>query len=129
MIIDIGNISHRYSFLICLNKQIDEKAFLKTAKVKKGTYAGDLIEKLYDRIFYRSLDLKMDYERYYKVEYRTFMDYVDRRYLFGEDVIKKLNAIFSKYKHIIYFHPSYTFLEDEYGLEFLRKLLEPGRRK
>ena len=97
--------------------------------MKTDTYAGDLISRLHDGIFHRSLELKSDYKRYYAVEYETFAEYARKRFLFPPNVVNSLSSEFSKASQIIHFHPSYCFLEDDYGRAFLEKLLEPGRTK
>jgi hypothetical protein len=119
----------RHKYLLCLRGPVDEAAFLRRAKVKSGTYAGDLIANLHDRIFHRSLELKSDYAKYYNVEYATFAEYSRRRFLFPADVVNGLSLQFPRTRLIIYLHPGYSFLEDDYGREFLEKLLEPRRKK
>jgi hypothetical protein len=120
---------HQQRFLICLSGSIDEATFLRRGKVKPGTYAGDLLANLHDTIFHRSLELKRDYERYYAIEYPTFAKYVRKRFLFPWEVVSTASAQFSRSRHIFYFRPGYYFLHDDYGQEFLEKLLEPRRTK
>lgn len=130
MIIPLEPESHfRHSYLLCLRAPIDQVAFLRRAKVNPGSYAGDLISRLHDGIFRRSLELKSDYEKYYAVEYSTFAKYARKRFLFPAGVVNSISSEFSKSRQIIHFHPHYGFLEDEYGRKFLEKLLEPRRSK
>jgi hypothetical protein len=117
------------SFVVCLRVAVSEPVFLRRAKVKPGTYAGNLISRLYDMIFRRSLEFKYDYRKYYAVEYNSFGEYLHKRFLFSPDDVNEISSQFSKSLQIIYFHPRYTFLEDEYGYEFLKKLLEPKESK
>jgi hypothetical protein len=84
---------------------------------------------LHDGIFHRSIELRSDYAKYYAVEYVTFAEYVWKRFLFPLDIVSKVNSKLSSASLIIYFHPSYWFLEDEYGQEFLERLFEPRRQK
>lgn len=126
MIISLGrDSSSRRSFMICLDSPIDEVALLLKAKVKPGTYAGELIANLYDEIFHRSLELKRDYADYYALEYGTFGEYVRKRFLFSSELVSTINSHFLQSTQIIYFQPSQYFLEDDYGLDFLERLLEP----
>jgi hypothetical protein len=119
----------RRSYLICLNSGIDETGLLRRAKVKAGTYAGDLVAKLHDGIFHRSLELKSDYQKYYEVEYDTFGEYARKRFLFPVEVVSTLNTQLSQFGLIIHYHPGPWFLEDEYGEDFLERLLHPRRSK
>lgn len=128
MILSLGrDSSYRRSFLICLGTSIDEAAILLKAKVKSGTYAGELIANLYDEIFHRSLELKRDYANYYALEYGTFNEYVRKRFLFSSELVSTISGQFSQSSLIIYYQPSQDFLEDDYGLDFLNRLLEPRR--
>lgn len=121
--------SHRCSYLICLDALINQAKLLRTAKVKPGTYAGELITDLHDGIFRRSIELKRDYAEYYSAEYATFAEYVHKRFRFAPEMVRLASEQFSSSRQIIYFHPSHCFLEDDYGREFLEKLLEPRRKK
>lgn len=126
MIISLGrDSSSRRSFVICLGTSIDEAALLSKAKVKPGTYAGELIANLFDEIFHRSLELKHDYANYYALEYGTFDEYVRKRFLFPSNLVGTISSQFFQSSQIIYFQPSQYFLEDDYGLDFLERLLEP----
>ncbi|MFL6439836.1 MAG: hypothetical protein ACJ71Q_19845 [Terriglobales bacterium] len=132
MILPIGS-RHRMnqiSFLICLPTEIDEATVLHRGKVRRGTYAGELLANLHDAIFHRSLELTDDYMEYYSAEYATFTEYARKRFLLPSHVIEDLGMQFAKKRKIFFFHPSYSFLEDgDYGIKFLEKLLEPGRKK
>jgi hypothetical protein len=129
MIIALAPDSYfRHRYLLCLAAPTEKAAFLRRAKVKPGTYAGDLIANLHDAIFYRSLELKADYKKYYAVEYDTFADYVRKRFLLPSDVVVSVCSQLSRSSQIIFFHPIYSFIEDSYGRGFLERLLEPGRQ-
>ena len=113
---------HRY--FICLEHSVDEKTFLRRAKAKPGTYAGELVTNLYEAIFYRSVELKTDYTKYYALEYATFGEYLRKRLLVPIEIIDHVASEFSKSRQIIYFNPVYSFLDEDYGREFLERLLE-----
>jgi hypothetical protein len=129
MILHLGynRSSLNHSYLICLGAAVDEPAFMTRAKVKPGTYAGDLVANVYDAIFRRSLELKREYLEYYAVEYTTFSDFLHRRFMLKKEAIAKLSAEYSRCCQMIYFHSSYCFLEDDYGRDFLESLLEPNK--
>lgn len=119
----------RRSYLLCLRSGIEEGALLRRARVKVGTYAGDLIANLHDGIFRRSIELKSDYRKYYEVEYDTFAEYARKRFLFPLEVVSTLSAQFSQSGLLIHYRPGFWFLEDNYGQDFLERLLEPKRSK
>jgi hypothetical protein len=119
----------RRSYLLCLHSGIEKGTLLRRAKVKVGTYAGDLIANLHDGIFRCSIELKRDYGKYYEVEYGTFAGYVRKRFLFPHEVVNTLSEQCSQVGLIIHYRPSFWFLEDNYGQDFLERLLEPRRTK
>ena len=130
MILNLGrDSSYRYSFLLCLGSDVDQNAFLERAKVKPNTYAGDLITGLHDAIFRCSLELKRDFNEYYSIEYSTFVAYLRKRLRLPPEIVKRVEADWPKSKKVIHFHPTYCFLEDDYGVEFLQRLLEPKETK
>lgn len=115
--------SFRKHYLLCLDALVDKSTFIQRAKVKPGSYAGDLIANLHDEIFFYSLDLKTDYSNYYEVEYGNFFHYARRRLLFDDDIAKKLVDYLERSAVILLFEPPYDFMDDEYGFEFLGRLL------
>lgn len=119
----------REAFLICLDASVDEDTFLRRGKVRSGTYAGELLSKLHDAIFRQSLQLDRDYREYYSIEYPTFAEYMHKRFLLRGKPIEDVSAEFGLGKRIIYFCPRYCFISEDYGVEFLSKLLEPGGPK
>jgi hypothetical protein len=131
MIIAVSNpdSNSRRSYLLCLRSGIEVGALLRRAKVKVGTYAGDLIASLHDGIFRRSIELKRDYRKYYEIEYGTFAEYARKRFLFPVEIASTLSAQFSQSGLIIHYRPDFWFLEDDYGQDFLKRLLEPKESK
>jgi hypothetical protein len=130
MIIPIKSESgFQTSYVLCLRTGVSEASLLRRAQVRVGTYAGELVTNLHDGIFRLSIELKSDYAKYYALEYSTFAEYVWKRFLFSRDIASAISAQLSTANLIIYFHPSYWFIEDAYGQEFLERLFEPRRSK
>lgn len=126
MILQLGQdeSSFRKQYLLCLEWLVDKDAMLRKAKTRPGSYAGELMAELHEEVFCYSLDLKHDYLTYYQVEYGSFFQYLRKRFLFDVDVANPAAAQFDFSAAIFLFQPSYYFLEDEYGIGFLEKLLE-----
>lgn len=126
IILPLGRDSSTWndSYLIGINTLIDEATFLSKAKVKSGTYAGELLTNLYNEIFIQSLELKRDYLDYYSLEYDSFDKYIRKQFLFTPEIVSAVNNQFGKCCQIIYFHPNYYFLQEGYGVEFLKKLFD-----
>ena len=115
----------RHSFVLCLPGLVTRANFLRRAKVRPDSYAGELVTSVHDAIFRHSLELKRDYGEYYRLEYAMFGEYLKRRFLFPPEIADKCSEQFQRSELMIYFQPHFYFLEDfEYGNNFLRKLLE-----
>jgi hypothetical protein len=97
---------------------------LNRAKVAGGSYAFCLIDDLHMAIFVRSLDLKADYETYFAKEYSSFAEYLRRRRRFPAAIVSKLSQAFAASAGMYHFRRGYSFLDGEYGLDFLMRLLE-----
>lgn len=51
--------------------------FLDILRIKPVGFAAQLFTAVYDQFFSRSRDLRVEYERYYCVEYPTFANYLE----------------------------------------------------
>ena len=51
--------------------------FLDTLHIKPAGFAAQIFTEVYDQFFTRSTDLRVEYERYYCVEYPTFASYLE----------------------------------------------------
>lgn len=130
MIIRLGeDRSFRHAYLLCGISAISKVEFLRRARVRAGTYAGELIDRLHDAIFQCSPDLAADYSKYYAIEYSTFAQYLRKRVRLPADIIRRVTRHCSKDQTVLHFHPGYSFLDEEYGTEFLKRLLEPRHTK
>jgi len=124
-----GGALNSQHYLICLKRSVTEPQFLTAARAKPRSYAGEMLANLHDRIFHRSLELKRDYAKYYQAEYSTFAEYARKRLRIPPVVASAASALLPSSRQIIYYHPDLQFIRDEYGQEFLEKLLDPWRTK
>ena len=90
LVVNKSESSFSKRYLLCLETLVDKSTLMLRAKVKAGSYAGNLIANLHDEIFSYSLDLKHDYLSYYAVEYDEFFIYVRKRFLFNQEVARTL---------------------------------------
>lgn len=51
--------------------------FLDILQIKPGGFAGQIFISVYDHFFYWSKDLRVEYQRYYCVEYPTFANFLE----------------------------------------------------
>jgi hypothetical protein len=76
--------------------------FYKSFGVRPKSYIGQIISRIHDYYFKNSCLLKKDYKKYYKKEYSSFNDYLDKKHNLFQHEIKDLNyhAAFFSNKHI-----------------------------
>jgi hypothetical protein len=110
-------------FYLALPRRLSREQFFIRAKVTPGSYAGRLVERLYGNIFEISLELKRDYNLYYKLEYDTFYRYLRRRLLLSKSEAEIIAGCFENSSVIIEYKPRHYFLRDDTGRALLEKLL------
>lgn len=61
----------------CLPKK---RNVLKMLGVKKGTFAGNMVSRMYDYYFAGAIDFKKEYHRYYRFEFSSLEEYIEERF-------------------------------------------------
>jgi hypothetical protein len=87
MIIDTG----RYIFY---NKsfRLKKSCFFKNLGIKPKSYIGQIISRIHDYYFRNSLFLKKEFNKYYKKEYSSLKDYLDKKHNLFQNEINELNC-------------------------------------
>ena len=102
---------------------------MSAAKVRAGSYAGRMLERIYLQIFEGSLELKHDYEIYYQVEYVDFIKYAKRRRRLKIEEATQIASVYQESAVILEYKPRQSFLREEVGTAMLRELLTLGGLK
>jgi hypothetical protein len=110
-------------FYFALPKRMSKEQFFASAKVKPGTYAGRLIDRLYQNIFETSLELKQDYTVYYQLEYLTYYRYLRRRLLLSKEEAEIIAGCWDNSEIVIECKPWHYFLREDTGRVLLEQLL------
>lgn len=81
--INSSDFSYDYLLIVHndINKYLSKEKFLKKSKVKKQSYAGNLMSRIYDSIVLDTIDLKGEYDKYYSQEYLDFELFLYNKYL------------------------------------------------
>jgi hypothetical protein len=124
MIRPVVDLSNSTDFIISVPEVISENAFLGRAAARPNSYAWRLASNVYKDIFVKSLDIKRDFELYYKVEYADFAEYLRKRHLLRRDEAAEIAMAYSKSAAIFRYKRPYSFLESSPGETMLRKLLD-----
>lgn len=80
-------ILNEHAYLLLIDKNLNKKSFVLNAKVKEGTYAFILVERIYDMIFSELIDLKKEFDNYYCNEYSSFPVFLKKHYNLDEKLI------------------------------------------
>lgn len=75
------------------SKDIPRKSrVLKKLGVKKNTFAGNIVSRVYDYYFKGALRFRKEYRRYYRKEFRSLKIYIEEHFNLGHDEAIKLAA-------------------------------------
>jgi hypothetical protein len=113
------------NYVISLRRAISTAEFLQRAGARGDSYAGRLVQRIYEGLFESSLDLKRDFDTYYKVEYATFGDYLRKRHLFSREDTADIEQAYSTSATILHYTRFYSFFDEGVGETLLVKLLGP----
>lgn len=128
MIVPVPN--ERYSphyvdgYVLLLRQIQTPEAFLTAAGVTGEGYAATLMRTIYRQLYVKSLDFKHEFDTYYKPEYRSFSEYLERNYSVPDELLEKADQYYEEYAHILLAHPYASFLHNEEGEKRLKALLE-----
>ena len=111
------------AYLLLLRQRPTKAAFVKRARVKRGTYAEELIGDIYDEIFRHCRELKREYQKYYTVEYPRFSAFAENFCWFPPDLLAHANYYYARYTHVIHYVTHQEFLTDDEGIQLLARLL------
>ena len=82
-----------YRMLILVNQRLTKQIFLHKINVKKGSSAEELFSRMYDWLFSEAKFIEHDFEKYYKVEYNNFEDFLLKRYCVDKEIIKEFMSM------------------------------------
>lgn len=81
-----------FNSLIIVNSKNDLESFLKLAGAQRG-YAATFFTKVYNCIYKESEDLKYSYEKYYRCEFESFKEFIQKEFLLDDDAICEIFSI------------------------------------
>ena len=89
-----------YKYILIANKEFKFEVylnkFIELSKVEQGQYGETLMERFFKAIAYNLIDLKREYNRYYKKEYETLQLFLYNKYLFSKDNIQLIDKFCTK---------------------------------
>ena len=86
-------------YIIHTKKNINKGKFLKTIKVKPKYFGGLLFSRIYDSFFSEMIDLYEEYRKYHNREYKTFNEFLQKKYNLPKEVAVQGEKKLAKYKN------------------------------
>lgn len=120
----VVNSYNSTEFIISIPNVVSETTFLQRSGARPDSYAWRLASNLYKDIFMKSLDLKRDFDLYYRVEYGTFAEYLRKRQLLRRDEATHIATAYVRSASIVRYERPYSFLESSPGETLLKTLLD-----
>lgn len=72
-------------------KDIPYKRYvMKRMGVKKNTFAGNMISRVYDYYFYGAINFRKEYKKYYKKEFCSVEKFIEEHFNIAPDIAEKL---------------------------------------
>ncbi len=101
-------------YLLVIDKGMSPDLFVLNAKVKEGTYAFNLVNRISEMLFLETVDLKKEYENYYSKEFESFKDFLIDYFHVEEEIA---DSIVERMDCLILLGDTYSY--GDYGLSFL----------
>ena len=73
------------------------KDLFKAATVKQGSYASELVERIYAFFIDTAIDLMAEYQKYYKSEYTDILNFLYHKYAINENDLSKISESAKSY--------------------------------
>ncbi len=109
--------------LVVFSKRYSLAEFRAASHVVPGTYADELVERMYNCLFKCPRDIQAEYERYYKVEYSDFGDFLYWKYGVQRNLARELKERVKEGIFIGYGRDKIGVFADETGASVLKHIL------
>jgi hypothetical protein len=93
------NKDHNKTFIFHIKKNIIKGKFLKAVKLRTRYFAGNLFGRIYDCFFSEMIDLFEEYKKYHSREYKTFNEFLQKKYNLPAKIAKLGQEKLSKHKN------------------------------
>ena len=110
---------------VYFNKSVhlNKSYFFKSLGVKSKSYIGQVISRIHDYYFINSHSLRKDYKKYYRKEYSSFNEYLDKKHNLFKHEINELNYRVAYYseKHFAEKYKTSNLLSHDYDDNIIRE--------
>ncbi|MBW4565707.1 MAG: hypothetical protein KME32_32425 [Mojavia pulchra JT2-VF2] len=109
--------------VVILDRQYSLSEFRTASQVIPGSYAEELVERVYNCLFKHSKNLVTEYEKYYAVEYAGFCDFLYWKYKFSKDIAMKIQSRMENSVYVAHTRDSIWMFKDETVSSVLKHIL------
>ncbi len=118
--------------IIASERHPDLKDILKAASVTQESYAEEFIERIYEFFIGTAIDLKAEYQEYYRAEYTDIQSFLYHKYAMDEEDLLRLSAVPQPYACLLLikdrrwgrdYQIDSLFEHSEKGLDMIMKTL------
>ncbi len=81
---------HENQYIIHLRKKYSWERLKKVGQIMPGTYSEVFLKRLYSSVFENSVDLRQEYLKYYKDEYKDINQFMFWRYGVSKEIYDQL---------------------------------------
>lgn len=116
-------IEFDFTILVVFDKRYALSDFRKASKVVPGSYADELVERIYDCLFKYPRDVYGEYIKYYAIEYADFADFLYWKYEIDMSASVQIRDKAKKGAYVGYGRKSIGILKDETFAAVLNQIL------
>jgi len=110
--------------LVVFNRRYSLSEFQAASQVAAGTYADELVARIYNCLFRHPRDLRAEYANYYAVEYSDFAEFLYWKYNVGGDMLRRIQGRITTNDFFIgYGKDTIGLFTDETGASILNQIL------
>ncbi|MFH1900987.1 MAG: hypothetical protein ABIK26_01900 [Candidatus Omnitrophota bacterium] len=103
-------------YFIIFDKRITRNRFIKRAKVKKNSFSGKLMGRIYDCLTSELVDVLEEYKKFYSLEYEAFEEFLYKKYNLDNETLQLILDKLKESKSLVLYHKKeYTY--GDYSLE------------
>ncbi len=102
-------ITQDSGFFVLKPKTLSFDEFRDKAKVAGGTYANEVVERIYDTLIGNAKDLKKDYDNYFDDEFDSFSEFLKKRCNADDECINNINIKLATHEVLYHRRPEWGF--------------------
>jgi hypothetical protein len=138
MLIRLDDRNHPFGdtdrYIAIINRRCDRSAFLKVAQTTPGSYAEELMGRIYDCLIPYAIDVKEEHQKYYSIEYTDFGAFLYWKYSLDTSVIADILNNLGEEDILVYGtvhsggdYVTGQFIMSEAGFETINKTFDRSR--